>query len=501
MINKNYLKYLFKSKKIAWVFFLGMYMAICLPSFISVNNDVAGNYSFALNCSVVLALAMTFILPVFLFSFVHKKRSCDVYFALPVKRSELLWTTVLFSFLITFGYFLITVIVATLITISHTGVTLFELALFICFMSIGILSLLIIHSCIYLFANNMFDGIVMLVSYVALPVAFLLVVSTICDKLQMTFIIRSLQMNYLSPLSTVLINAECLIGKIEILKPVQYLNSVTGDPFSFSQILVLIGYAAVAVLLLKVHFINRKNERAEQVSNELLSYPIIINVYLICLLLTLAFADSSVFGEMIFILYAGLFFVYMTSLFVYKRKIKIYWKNAVYFIVVALVTIGFAQISYINKGFGIPYAYPVRSGETVTYSYQAYNLDTELNEKEPGPSDEYSITVSFDLIMNTNSLDEENKNVFEMMEKYRTKLIDKNLENREYYPSYNGSLSISNDIKNKNVNHDYYWAMSTLRLEELKEISKYTKVEVDVYDYENDTDEIYTLNEYLERFA
>ena len=41
MINKNYFKYLFKSKIIAWVFFGIMFVAISMSSFLTPGNEAA----------------------------------------------------------------------------------------------------------------------------------------------------------------------------------------------------------------------------------------------------------------------------------------------------------------------------------------------------------------------------------------------------------------------------------------------------------------------------
>ena len=502
MISKDYLRYLFHSKRIAWIFFFAMYMAVSLSSFITGLNEMATSLSTAMNVSCILAIMMTFILPVFLFSFVHQKKSCDAYFALPVKRSEMLCTTVLFAFLITFGYYFITVLAATGLTMMHTGVTLMELFFCICYMAVVIFALLVIHSCIYLFANNLFDGIVMLMSYTVLPLVVVSVIDTICSTLQISFLARNINTTMLSPLAISFLNAESLIGNIEVLNPVKYLPTFSTSSFSFAETAVLILFAVVAGYLLKIHFVNRRTERAEQVSNEVMSYPFIINFYLICILIVFAF--SCVFGvdEMYMIMYAFLFFIYMISIFVYKRKIAFYWKNAVYFLSVTLITVLLAQFSYINKGFGLPYTYPIRSGETVTYQYSSHNLDKQLKERDDDNPEDCSISVTFNLTMKTSELDSDQyREVFEILENYRKDVITESLDNRERFPNFHGFMSISNDTGKDNVCNDYYNPVHVLTLDELKTLSKVTDVKVEVYNYDDYSDEIYKLSEYLERYG
>ena len=116
MINKNYFKYLFKSKIIAWVFFGIMFIAISMSSFLTPGNEAADCFRVTTITSLVLSIIMSFALPVFLFSFVHRKRSCDMYFSLPIDRKELLITTITFSFVLIFSYYTISSLFALLFT-------------------------------------------------------------------------------------------------------------------------------------------------------------------------------------------------------------------------------------------------------------------------------------------------------------------------------------------------------------------------------------------------
>ena len=62
-------------------------------------------------------------------------------------------------------------------------------------------------------------------------------------------------------------------------------------------------------------------------------------------------------------------------------------------------------------------------------------------------------------------------------------------------------MSISNDTGKDNVCNDYYNPVHVLTLDELKNLSKVTDVKVEVYNYDDDSDEIYKLSEYLERYG
>ena len=273
MINKNYFKYLFKSKIIAWVFFGIMFIAISMSSFLTPGNEAADCFRVTTITSLVLSIIMSFALPVFLFSFVHRKRSCDMYFSLPIDRKELLITTITFSFVLIFSYYAITSIFALLFTMRSTTIFFSSLFASYAMMALGILALLIINSCIYLFANNIFDGIVMLAAYSAIFVAISLTAETISDLLLIPFMLSSFEEGILfSPVAIVAVNftsiSHCIVQAID--DGMSFVPSI-----SYLQITVLVIYACIACFLLKKNFVERKTERAEQVSNTFFSYPFI----------------------------------------------------------------------------------------------------------------------------------------------------------------------------------------------------------------------------------
>lgn len=319
MINKNYFKYLFKSKIIAWVFFGIMFVAISMSSFLTPGNEAADCFRVTTITSLVLSIIMSFALPVFLFSFVHRKRSCDMYFSLPIDRKELLITTITFSFVLIFSYYAITSIFALLFTMRSTTIFFSSLFASYAMMALGILALLIINSCIYLFANNIFDGIVMLAAYSAIFVAISLTAETISDLLLIPFMLSSFEEGILfSPVAIVAVNFTSISQNIvqSIDETMSFVPSV-----SYLQITVLVIYTCIACFLLKKNFVERKTERAEQVSNTFFSYPFIINFYLLVSLVNLGFSiiKSNMIDSFI-LLYILLFCIYLISIFVTKER-------------------------------------------------------------------------------------------------------------------------------------------------------------------------------------
>lgn len=494
MINNKYLKYLFLNKKIAWIFFLVMYMAISLSSFITYST---GTYQFSLECSFVLSIIMTFILPIFLFSFVHRKRSCDLYFSLPVKRKEMLYTTIFFSFLIIFGYFIITTSISTILCLSRMHIILGNYLLTVLFAGFSIFVLLLINSAIYLFASNIFDGIILLLAYLFIPVAIVILLDTICNILLIDFVLNEMNLwTYLCPASMVFTNGFYLIVNV-----VQSTDSTMSymEPFSFFQMFLLVVYACVSIYLLKKHFIERKTERAEQISNTFLSYPFIINYYLLISLFFLGFSITHEgLSDTYIIAYIFLYFVYIIALFVYKRKIRMYWKNTLYYVVVMVIALVAGKVIYMNQGFGLPYAYPLSSGDTIYYNLSEYNLDSSLT-KIKSNSDDTSVTVNVALTLPTSELNSSQyQNALSILEKSRTDAINEWFKDAQLDEFNAASINITNQRNDTTIKHSpTYYTSQILSLEDLKELDTCSTITINVYNYEKNIDKDYSLNEYL----
>lgn len=495
MINKNYFKYLFKSKIIAWVFFGIMFIAISMSSFLTPGNEAADCFRVTTITSLVLSIIMSFALPVFLFSFVHRKRSCDMYFSLPIDRKELLITTITFSFVLIFSYYAITSIFALLFTMRSTTIFFSSLFASYAMMALGILALLIINSCIYLFANNIFDGIVMLAAYSAIFVAISLTAEIISDLLLIPFMLSSFEEGILfSPVAIVAVNFTSISQNIvqSIDDAMSFVPSV-----SYLQITVLVIYTCIACFLLKKNFAERKTERAEQVSNTFFSYPFIINFYLLVSLINLGFSiiKSNMIDSFI-LLYILLFCIYLISIFVYKRKIKFYWKNILYFVSAALITFGCGKFIFMNHAFSLPYQYPLNAGEKINYYINEHNLNKDLSSKDLEAN--YSVNLSINIDIPTNQLEtEQYKQAVSILEAYRKQAIDLWFTTSQSYYDKGADLYISNAIQNKDVASCSYQTKDVFTIEELKQLAKIGTIQIEYYDYETDNYQTYTLDEYL----
>ena len=362
-------------------------------------------------------------------------------------------------------------------------------------MALGILALLIINSCIYLFANNIFDGIVMLAAYSAIFVAISLTAETISDLLLIPFMLSSFEEGILfSPVAIVAVNftsiSHCIVQAID--DGMSFVPSV-----SYLQITVLVIYTCIACFLLKKNFVERKTERAEQVSNTFFSYPFIINFYLLVSLVNLGFSiiKSNMIDSFI-LLYILLFCIYLISIFVYKRKIKFYWKNILYFVSAALITFGCGKFIFMNHAFSLPYQYPLNAGEKINYYINENNLNKDLSSKDLEAN--YSVNLSINIDIPTDQLDTEKyKQTLSILEAYRKQAIDLWFTTSQSYYDKGADLYISNAIQNKDVASCSYQTKDVFTIEELKQLAKVGTIELEYYDYETDNYQTYTLDEYL----
>lgn len=97
MINKDYFKYLIKQNKkyLILIYVIG----IIIPFWMF--NEHTPTLCTTGVLSLVYGLGLSCIVPIYLFSFLQKKKSNILYFSLPIKKESLYLTTSLFSYFAT----------------------------------------------------------------------------------------------------------------------------------------------------------------------------------------------------------------------------------------------------------------------------------------------------------------------------------------------------------------------------------------------------------------
>lgn len=473
IMNKNYFKWLIRSRKISLLFFILIYIGFQLIPFTGFDPAYPKDtFITSANIGCVLSILLTIAMPVYLLSYIHRKSSVDMYFSLPVSRKEQLITNLFLTWLISYGCFFVGTTLVWLL--RARGIILLRtfvaLQLFSAF-SIAVLTLF--HTAVYTITNTVFDGVVMIGAYTLLPV---IVELTVISFLYSMIAGRNLPSDslvnqigtLLSPISMFFINTGA------ILEP-EY--SDTG--FMALYLLPMSIFALLSALLLRHHFINRKAERAEQLSDDILAYPFIINVYLLLILLDLSWTVVSDSFEGLQFVYLLLFFIYIVASFVYKRSIKISYKPIVLFLIFCIGTMGFAKLGWATEGFGLSsLPYNLYSEKYLCYQYRA---DVKLEDLSLDNSDNYDenyANVSFILTIPTENK-ADYKDIIEKLEAYRKQ------SRSRFYNRNTGYSSVYFEVYNKKAEYDYreyndysYTGAYPFSEEELKEISRYCDVTV-----------------------
>lgn len=436
-MSKNYFKYLFKSNKVLIAFIAVIQALICIVESLTYNNNSASlNYS----GNTIFAYALVFVLPILFLNHAQNKKSVDSYFALPVKRKAIILTSIFFMWLLIIIPLILVLIAYSLIDSGQ--LTYYLYALFIS--TISFLVLLIFNSGIYLIGNNNVDGIIMMIAYSILPFILIGLLSSYFNKICYGFSLNTYYYcRYISLLYSSYVN---LNAHVEITS--QFIPWLITIAIYFVS-----GYVAI-----KKHYINRKAERAQTISDNLFAYPFVIHTMIIMLIFMISISYQGYaggLGDMI-LLYLLTAILFEILSFVYRRMIKVKIKDIVVIALTILLSIGFVKISFYYEGFGLSYLYD-HSPKNVAYRYNMWNVqDNDVHNLLLEKYDEVRYyCVYFDLSIVEKDMDK-NKDLNEWFNSLRDKSI------KEYFSSdftgYDSSLRVVNNAKEVNgeVSLDYY---------------------------------------------
>lgn len=493
-MNKKLFRYLFRSHRVAILFFLVLYV---FAMYLGGNNLMLAKIEQmrqAIVVGIILTVGMCFVLPALLFSYVHARRSSDVYFALPVKRREQLNTNILFAFVIVFGYFLIGSLVIFILK-GPQAMTIVRYLGLLGGMAAVSLALITMHSLFFLIANNLLDGLVMIGGYTVFPFVLLSSISSFLTDIVAGSTEWMVELwEYLIYLSPVGLSVSSLSKLI---------SSPQGDlPDIIKYFAVLVFYILIACAGLKNEFINRNTERAEKVSDRLPAYPLVISMYLVTTLLAMSgmwFTGSSFTATIS--LYLMLFVVYTVATFVYRRRIAVEGKPIAIFAGAAVLTAALAYAGWSTKGFGLANRVSYDKDAYICVEYTNMVLKSDLGTvygKEDRYENDRVAEVHFSLQLPVEEF-ERNTELKEIVDRYRVRAGE------DFYRTADGTRTGWFSFYNCNKINDYghskhsnrhsYTTNETFSEEELKLIADYAEV----YVYGHEEWEEISLNEYLER--
>ena len=219
----------------------------------------------------VLGAATAFILPLFIFSYVHNKKAVDTYFSLNMSRNTMLFTGLVYCFVAAFAPYVLSLII-TLINciVSNMQASLINVLYLLLTACITYLMVIVFNTFIYFLANSITDGFVILIAYYAIPLmilfageaftsSYLVGVNVLTDSLYKILI-------YLSPIA---------------LSVVEYTSITFGGyvyEYLVSSYVVTVIYIVLFTFLLFKSFNNRKVERAGNYSDGFFAYLLSVSI-------------------------------------------------------------------------------------------------------------------------------------------------------------------------------------------------------------------------------
>ncbi|OON85839.1 hypothetical protein BXO88_10385 [Oribacterium sp. C9] len=476
-MNKNYFKWLIKSRRISILFFLLISVAFQLISFTGYDHlHPEDTFTACANIGNILSILLSAAVPVLLFSYIHRKNSVDMFLSLPVSRKEQLLTNILLTWLMAYGSFLLGTAIVWITKAFH-AVPVHRFLLLQGYEAYSLLVLILVNTAVYTLANSIFDGIVMIGAYSTLPGV---VGISIMIFMQCMIAGRNLPPDsFIYDIAVMLSPAGMLASNLEFILEPEYAQL---SIFSVRYVLLQFLYAVIAIVLLRYHFIKRKAERAGQISDDILSYPFIINIYLALILLDMAWSIVSDGWDNMEFFYLLLFFIYIVASFVYKRTLKITWRPIAYFVFATVASLCFAKAGWATEGFGLSkLPYDLFSQRYLCYSYDAFvsieDLGTILESGED--TETHEANVEFTMVIPKEKKERYNA-MIEKLEDYRrqsrAKFYNSGKENSTYimFRVYN-KADLEKGMEFQQYDYDGAHPLSEA---DLKEISKYCEVTV-----------------------
>lgn len=383
-MNKNYFNYLLKTKKSLMLAVIVFYVLGAVISF-TIQSSVLNNaYVNLIITSVILALASFAMVPI-TYGYVHNKKAVDTYFSLPITRKEMLITSQLYIDLLVLVPFLVSCTASLIIGRVYDK----NLVAFLLYLLVAIIAVIVFvafETAIFLEANTTFDGVVMMSAYLIIPIFIVLLLETFVG-------------DYITGVEP--INVEQIISYISLPVATAGNEIYLGECFSdlstnckiinkefFIFVVSALWHSIVAFYALRNNYINRKVERAETISNSFFSYPFIMYAYafLIVMSISLSIVSSSrgkvIIGSEWIIILAVILVLFLISNFVYRRKVKIYFKDILFFVITVVISLGFSYAAYNTKGFGLSNHYD-HDPKNIAFEYECWYEPDEIKEILP----------------------------------------------------------------------------------------------------------------------
>lgn len=349
MINKDYFKYLIKQhKRLIFLICLIGFTAIPFLSYI-LHDDTYYPLSTISSIALLYGFGLSFLVPIYLFSFLQKKKSTILYFSLPIKKEILFTTTTVFSLFVTIVPIVVCYILAIIPDIGQFYLTIGNYILSVLIIIIYMFCQQAVVITVTLLCQNTLDSFVANVAYAITPLlafgSFYIFISNRSDYIMLG------QGNYAQKFFE-------LVHYISI--PYNGIFEITNSlvSYSYANKYIIIYWLIIGIVLMICAYklFNRRSmEESENRTKSVLIYPVLITAIIFSMMLITYEID---FGTSTIISYTFIIIIYLLMYFFSVRKIYFTWKIPAVFIVMIICCIGFTNIFCNTQGLGMLSEYP-----------------------------------------------------------------------------------------------------------------------------------------------
>lgn len=363
MINKNYFRYLIRQNK-RYLLLIWIISFIIIPLFtLLVLNDNFNNMDTIAPIAMLLGLSLSFLAPIYLFSFLNKKKSNILYYSLPIKKESLFTTTFLFSLFATIIPIVVNYVIALLINL-YIYINQGYYILSILFLIIYMICMQAITTTIVLLCQNTLDSFIASAMYQIIPFIFYFCFNSYLSSITSTIMLG--EGNYNDYFNIVIHVTSVIYNSIFTIR-----YSAQGNSLVNYNIVIYWFIVAIIFIIISYRLFKKRNlEQSENYSKSIFIYPVLITVIIFSLTMTVCHQS---FNQNTILMYTLIFVLYLILYFFAIRKVYFTWKIPVIFIVLIISCIGFANVFESTNGFNTLSEYPDFNTQT------EFSMDININ--------------------------------------------------------------------------------------------------------------------------
>lgn len=403
MINKNYFRYLIRQNKryllLIWL------ISFILTPFLTINflnNGNGENFGQIVVITSMFGFLISFVVPIYLFTFLQKKKSNILYFSLPIKKESLFITTSCFAIFSTIVpvivNYLIAIMIKNFFLPASLGSQLFSVILMIIYM----LCMESVITVIVLLCQNLLDSYLVSLAYMLVPFLIYGCYKLFLSTLGNNFMLGS--GNYTEVFNPMLDYISFIYnGFLQIAYCMDNTVMISSIQIIY-WLIVTIGFDFIAYCLFK----RRTLEQSENYTRSVFIYPLLITLIIFSLMLAIYHNE---FDTNTITFYILIFVFYLLMYFFAIRKVRFTWKMPAVFIALIISCVGFGYIFQSTHGFAIMSEYPEINKQDEFYF--------SINSKQPFLYKNERTDYMF--------IDSKNKNTIKLMYEFHHRLLNENM--------------------------------------------------------------------------